>query len=449
MTPAHRTWRIKVFAATWLSYVGFYFARKPFSAAKAAIGDEMGWDATTLGNIWAAYLIAYAVGQFLAARMGTVLGPRKNLLIGMMLSVLVTFAMGIAPSVPMMMGLVAVNGVAQATGWSGNVGTMAAWFHRHERGTVMGLWSTNFTIGSLVSGLAMAGVLGMRALLAEIPWLVDIKIYEPEPWRWCFYLGGAVLLVIWVQFYFLQRDRPEDVGLPPIDDPVTPIGAARPRMIDESKEVATSDARFTLSRDAWANLLLVGGFYFFAKLIRYAVWSWSAYFLQQNFHKSAAEANTYAIGFDLMGIPGVYVTGWLSDRYFQSRRAGVALVMMIAMTGVTLLLILYGDTSTTVFVVLLAGVGFTLYGPDALLSGAGAMDIGGRKAATFATGLICGFGALGPIVQEVVIPRLYDQKAAQQAGDLGPVFGLLFGGAIFGTVFCAALVWRNRRGKGI
>ncbi|MEO8706258.1 MAG: MFS transporter [Kofleriaceae bacterium] len=437
LTRAHRTWRVKVFAATWLSYVGFYFCRKPFSAAKSAIGSELGWDAVTLGNIWAAYLIAYAIGQFLAARMGTAFGPRKNVLLGMMLSLIVTFAMGFAPSVPVMAGLVAVNGLAQATGWSGNVGTMAGWFQKHERGRVMGIWSTNFTVGSLAAGLAMAGVLGMRDLLVDIPWLFEIKIYEPEPWRWCFYLGTAVLLLVWVQFYFFQRNRPEDVGLPPVDDPLTPE--------DEALQ-PVRNAETTLSREAWTNLLLVAGFYFCAKFIRYAVWSWSAYFLQENFHKSAAEANTYSIGFDLLGIPGVYLTGWLSDRYFKSKRAGVAFGMMLLMTGATLLLTLFGDTSVTVFVVLLCAVGFTLYGPDALLSGAAAMDIGGRKAATFATGVIAGFGALGPIVQEVVIPRLYDQKAAQAAGDLGPVFALLFGSAIVGTVFCAILVWRNRRG---
>ena len=43
--------------------------------------------------------------------------------------------------------------------------------------------------------------------------------------------------------------------------------------------------------------------------------------------------------------------------------------------------------------ILLGGVGFFLYGPDALLSGAGAMDIGSRRAAVFATGVIAGFGA--------------------------------------------------------
>src|SRR4029079_4873401 len=95
LSAAHRSWRVKVFAATWLSYVGFYFCRKPFSAAKGAIGIETEWSATTLGNIWADYLVAYASGQFLAAGMSTRLGPRKNVLIGMALSVAVTVALGV------------------------------------------------------------------------------------------------------------------------------------------------------------------------------------------------------------------------------------------------------------------------------------------------------------------------------------------------------------------
>src|SRR6185503_4100107 len=112
----------------------------------------------------ACYLIAYAIGQFLASRMGTALGPRKNVLIGMTLSILVTVAMGVTPSIPMMMGLIAVLGLSQATGWSGNVGTMAGWFVKSERGRVMGLWSTCFTIGALLSGWVMGWVLGHREI---------------------------------------------------------------------------------------------------------------------------------------------------------------------------------------------------------------------------------------------------------------------------------------------
>ena len=91
-------------------------------------------------------------------------------------------------------------------------------------------------------------------------------------------------------------------------------------------------------------------------------------------------------------------------------------------------------------------VGFTLYGPDALLSGAGAVDIGGRRLATFAAAFISGIGSLGPVVQEVMIGKLYDKKT----GELGPVLIVLFVSATLAAAFCAALVWRNRRGgKGI
>ena len=423
LTRAHRAWRVKVFASTWLSYVGFYFCRKPFSAAKAAIGVETGWSATSLGNIWAAYLITYAIGQFLAAGMGTRIGPRKNVLLGMALSIVVTLALGVTLSATVMMGLVAVNGLAQATGWSGNVGTMAGWFHRHERGKVMGAWSNCFTVGALSSGWAMAWVLDRHAP------------GEAAPWRSCFYLGAFVLGVIWIQFFFFQRNRPEDVGLAPIEDPVEAVSASKP-------PEAAASSFLGLSRGAWTNLLLIAGFYFFAKFIRYGMWSWAAYFLQKNYGLTGARANVYATVFDVMGIPGVFLTGYLSDRFFKSRRAGIALVMMLAMTATTAVLVLAGHTSVTVFAILLGLVGFTLYGPDALLTSAAAMDIGNRRAATFAVAMISGFGSVGAVVQELVIARAYDSKN----GSLGPVFQLLFGSAVMAAVFCGILVWRNRRG---
>jgi sugar phosphate permease len=427
LSPAHRSWRTNVFIATWLSYVGFYFCRKPFSVAKAAIGDEAHWDATTLGNIWAAYLISYALGQFLAAGMGTKLGPRRNVLLGMGVSVVVTVAMGVTLSVPVMTGLVAVNGLAQATGWSGNVGTMAAWFHKHERGRVMGAWSTNFTVGSLLSTWVMA-------------WVLDHHLAgEGAPWRWCFYVGAGVLTLVWLQFYVLQRNKPEDVGLAPVDDPVTPG--------DESLAPEVKPAGwFGLSRSAWTNLMLVAGFYFCAKFIRYAIWSWAAFFLKKNYGLSDGQAGAYSTAFDLLGIPGVFLTGWISDRYFHSRRGETALIFMLAMVAATAGLIMFGGAGVGVFTVLLGAVGFTLFGPDALLSGAGAMDIGSRQSATFAAAVISGFGSMGAVLQELVISRMYDSDH----GELGPVFQLLFGSAALAAVFCAILVVRNRRGgKGI
>lgn len=206
--PQMRVWRIRIFIATWLSYVGFYFCRRHISVAKKPLEAAAGWDTATSSRVYATYLVAYALGQFLASSMGPKLGMRKNVLIGMGASIVVSLVMGVTLSAPVMAGLLFVNGLAQATGWSGNVGTMAGWFHKHERGRVMGLWSTNFTTGAIAAGFAMSAVVETN-------------------FRYTFFLGAGVLVLVWAQFFVLQRNRPEDVGLPPVDDPKTAVDESR------------------------------------------------------------------------------------------------------------------------------------------------------------------------------------------------------------------------------
>lgn len=409
MDTLTRQWRYRVFAATWLSYVGFYFCRKPFSIVKSPMGKELGFDATSLGEIGAAYLFAYAVGQFLAGWMGNKLGPRMNLMIGMGLSIFVGVGFGFSDVYWGFVLLSALNGLAQATGWSGNVGTMANWFHHKERGKVMGVWATNFTAGSLLAGPFAAWVLGAYG------------------WRASFYAGSVVLLAVWTFFVFNQRNKPEDLGLAPID----------------AHEVIPAGGGLGWTRDTAINIGLVGTFYFFVKLIRYALWGWAPYFLTESFGQSSEQAGYLSTAFDLAGIPGVFLTGWLSDKVFGSRRAIVSLFSMIALTLAMVLLWTVGTGSSTAFVICLLLIGFTLYGPDALMTGAGAMDIGSRRGAVLAAGIISGLGSFGPVVQEYVIGRMYDQKG----GDLAPIFLMLLCSAGLSTAALVVMVIRGRQGK--
>jgi sugar phosphate permease len=327
---------------------------------------------------------------------------------------------------------VAINGLAQATGWSGNVGTMAAWFHRKERGRVMGGWSTNFTVGSLVSTYVMAAVLARHAP------------GEPPPWRDCFVVGAVVLGVVWVVFFLFQRNRPEDVGLAAIDEPVDVRSDDVDARAAQARTTTTDETATFLGipRAAWTNLWLIAAFYFCVKLIRYAIWSWAAFFLKKNYGLDDAAANTYSTVFEVLGIAGVWSAGALSDRVFGSRRAEVALLLMFVMTAACGALMWFGGQSVTVFAVLLGVVGFALFGPDALLSGAGAMDVGSRKSTTVAAAIISGFGSLGPIVQELVIGRLYDKGG----GNLTPIFALLLASSVGALLTMVVAVGRNRRG---
>ena len=222
----------------------------------------------------------------------------------------------------------------------------------------------------------------------------------------------------------------------------TGAATTAPATTGSAPNAATEPALWGIPRAAWTNLLLIAAFYFCVKLIRYAIWSWAAFFLKKNYGLDDAAANTWSTVFEVMGIVGVWSAGTLSDRVFGSRRAEVALLLMVVMTAACAALVVFGGQSFVVFAVLLGVVGFSLFGPDALLSGAGAMDVGSRKATTVAAGIISGFGSLGPIVQEVVIGRLYDKNA----GNLTPIFALLLASSVVALLTMVVAVARNRRG---
>ena len=408
--PLLRQWRIRVFAATWLCYAGLYFCRKPFYIAKSSLGTELGIDATQLGTIGTAYLVAYALGQFIAGNLGQRLGPRVVLLLGMAVSLAVNVGFGVSNSFAMFLGLMVLNGLAQATGWSGNVATMARWFHRGERGTIMGIWATNFQAGGVMANTFAAWVLGAYG------------------WRQSFFAGSVVLLAVWAFFLFNQRNAPGDVGLPEVEEPGAP---------------PEPDADVPWSRDTIINVALVAGFYFFVKLIRYALWSWAPFFLERSFGLKGDDAGYLSTVFDVAGIVGVIVAGALSDRVFAGRRAKVSFFFLLALVGATAALYTMGGASVTSFAVCIGLVGFTLYGPDALMTGAGAIDVGSRRKAALAAGIINGCGSFGPIVQELAIGRLYDSGG----GDLGPILLLLLGSAAISVLFVAVLLLRNRAGK--
>jgi MFS transporter, OPA family, glycerol-3-phosphate transporter len=422
LDPRLRVWRVRVFVATWLCYAGYYFCRRPFYVAKGQIADDLGFDASTLGTVGALYLVSYAAAQFLAGGLGNRFGPRVMLLGGMLVSIAANIGFGLSTSSTAFFALMTLNGAAQATGWSANIGTMAAWFNRQERGTVMGLWTTNFQAGGVVANGMAAWVLGA--------W----------DWRASLFSGAAVLFSVWLIVLVNQRDRPADVGLPPVrDEDEEPSAATSPQ---DGGGVATEPAGLGWTREVVVGVVLVGVYYFFLKLIRYALWSWAPFFLAKNYGLRGDEAGYVATLFDVCGIPGVILTGWLSDRFFKSRRAGVSLLMTVLLLASCLMLYTVGSLSVGAFAVGIAVAGFALYGPDALLTGAGAMDIGSRRGATLAAGIISGIGSLGPIVQELVIGKLYDQEG----GDLGPIFLLLLGSALVATLIMTIAVVRNAKG---
>jgi sugar phosphate permease len=295
------------------------------------------------------------------------------------------------------------------------VALFANWTRRSERGTLFGVWGTCYQVGA-VAGKGLAGFL--------LGWLGV---------AWSFYGSSLVLFAITALFLVLARERPQSAGLTLADDaePDVPIPAAGAR---GREQYAPLPAGFV------SSIVAMGLIYFGFKFIRYALDSWSAEILTEQFRMSKSIAAYLSTAFDWIGFLGVIVGGYWSDRIPGARRTPVIFWMTVGCFVFTSLMWLVGLSSPVLFVAMLSLIGFTAMGPDSLLSGACAMDIGSRRQAALAAGVINGLGSIGPILQEPLIGWLKQYHGSQAVL-------LLLVGVVFLTTVGTGLLARFERGR--
>lgn len=414
--PSRTVWRVRILATTWLSYAGFYFCRKNFAIVKSSVQDSLQITTSELAHIFTAYLVAYMLGQFLTGLLGRKVAIRTLLLAGMAITLACNVGFGftrlLGPAgYGPMIALMVINGFAQATGWPGNVGVLSNWLARTERGRVMAVWATCYQFGSILAKMFAAFMLGALG------------------WAWSFWGAAVVMLGVWIVFYIFERDKPEDVGLEPLVEEVE-LAPGAP---------APPTNGFGWSRQVTATILFMGAVYFVFKFLRYALDSWSPMAIEQLFGLDPSHAGYVSTVFDWVGFLGVLAAGWVSDRVFKGRRYQTIAIMTVGMFASFLFLAWAGSMSVWLFAIALSLCGFMLMGPDSLLAGVGAIDVGGRNGAILAAGIINGLGSIGPIFQEEVIGWVLDRYGYSES------FGLLAAMALVGVLGTLYLARRSRR----
>ncbi len=383
--------RAEVLTATWLSYAGYYLCRKVFSTVKVPIAEALGRRDSEVAHLWTAFLMAYVAGQFLSAWLGQRTTGRRIVLWGMAATVLSGAAVGTILRFatarwcyPALLVTLALHGVAQATGWPGLVGLLAAWTQRAERGLVMSVWGTCYVLGAVAARALAAFLLGHLGL------------------SWSFFGTSLITGLFWLAFLRFAHESPGHLGLHLPDEPEVASAASSP--VAPITHV-TIDRQRLLQR-AFA----IGVLYFCFKFVRYALDSWSALLLHHHFRLAATMAGYLSTAFDLAGLFGVLGAGWLSDRFAPHQRSLVIFGMSAGMLLATVLLTTLGVSSLPGFLIGLGLVGLLIMGPDALLSGPTAIELGDRRTAVLAVGVINGLGSIGPIVQEPLIGWLLDYR---------------------------------------
>ncbi|HAL70945.1 MAG TPA: MFS transporter [Verrucomicrobiales bacterium] len=357
----HAQWR--VMGAVMFCYLFYYTGRQTFGFAIPDIQKELGLSKETLGWISAAMLWSYALGQAINGNLGDRFGGRRMMALGagasFLLNWLTSFGLGFK-SLATAWGL---NGLAQSMGWAPGSRLVANWFGAHERGKAFGFYV-------LAAGLS--------SVLSFVTSLVILDVLKLD-WRWIFRLPVILMLIGGLAVWIFARDRPSRAGFADFEDDAGTPDAQTP---------ATQETSWQRYASALTNgrLLLAGLAIGFQNTVRYGLLIWvPVHFLGEDF-KSDPAGKWISVALPLGMTLGAVASGWISDRFCQSRRSGViASFMVLASISAAAMYVLPRGHALGLPLLFLCG--FFAYGPQSAFW-ALAPDLLGRARAGTAVGIM-------------------------------------------------------------
>jgi phosphoglycerate transporter family protein len=366
----YRYWRRRVMVSAMSGYALFYFVRNNLSIATPAITQEFHFSNTQWGLVLSLSTIVYAFSKFLSGVVGDRANPRYLLGLGLLFSALINLCFGLGASLGFFVIFWAVNNLFQGTGVPPCVRLLTAWFSPKEIGRAWGLWNASHQIGGALIAI-WAGYL--------------VSHYG---WRSAFW--APALLAIVGSAWVINRltDSPESVGLPPVE-----VYQGEVKKEDVAAPLPfRAIFRTHILTNPWIWIISVSNF--FVYVVRIGILSWAPKYLTEAKGFTLQGAAFSVAAFEIAGIFGAYLAGWLSDTVFKGRRAPVSVAYMLLLTVFVLALFFAPSGHVLIMCLIFTALGFLVYGPQLLVAVAAA-DLATKAAAASAVGLTGLFGYLG------------------------------------------------------
>jgi OPA family glycerol-3-phosphate transporter-like MFS transporter/OPA family sugar phosphate sensor protein UhpC-like MFS transporter len=262
-----------------------------------------------------------------------------------------------------------LNGWFQGMGFPPCARLLANWFPPKQLATKFSIWNSSHNIGSILIVLLCG-------------FLVSGSFFAPN-WRLCFLVPAAIAIFAAVLIWFIMPDTPPSVGLPEVEGTQTQV----------EEHESQKDFKAFLFQQVFSNkyIWILSVANFFVYTIRYAVFDWGPTLLTEARHIQILHAAWMIAGFEIFGLIGAVLGGWITDRFLGGRAARACVVYM-ALAGVSVLLLWKIQTQSELLITgLLCATGFFVYGPQCLLAIACA-NLATKRAAATAVGLTSIFG---------------------------------------------------------
>lgn len=386
--PAFRLRRIFNWFPMGLTYAFLYMGRYNLTVAKNALGSLMTKE--DFGVIFAAGTFTYAIAFVFNGPLTDRLGGRLAILAAALGSGVMNLALGFytrqllagtnmdhTDMVWAMGSMYALNMYFQSFAAVAIIKVNAHWFHVRERGGFSGIFGTMIS-----SGIFFAFTIN--------GWILELASKDAAPgtkgsvW-WVFWAPGALLLAMFVVELVFLRDRPGQTGHADFDtgeDAAAMDGAVG--VLDIIKRVITNPIIFTIAMIEFCTGVLRNGVMHWFPIYAKEVWSLPGHHPlmhgEQNITMLVLALCVVAAGLTLAGsgrargvgltvamlalIPfltagwggvlfaagvlGANLAGWVSDLFFQSRRAPAAggLYGLLTLCAAGMLFVLGGAENT-------------------------------------------------------------------------------------------------------
>jgi OPA family glycerol-3-phosphate transporter-like MFS transporter len=391
--PTYRRLRRRVFAGIFLGYAGYYLVRSNLALAIPDIlREHPGYTKAQLGSALTGLSIAYGLSKFLMGSVSDRSNPRYFLPLGLLLSSGIMAALGLIEAAYASLAVIAaiqlVNGWVQGMGWPPCGKTLVHWFSTRERGLAVSVWNTAHNIGgALVANFAFLGVLLFR------------------DWHAKFYFNALIAALLALGVHFLLEDTPQSRGLPPIEQYKNDYPSDYSDAAERTLSFREIIFGYVLpNRYLWA----IAAANVFCYFVRYGVENWIPTYFETAKGYSFKESSVAWSLYEWAAIPGTIACGWISDRWFRSRRAPATMLFMALTLIAVLAYWLNSHGPLWIDYVALIAIGFLIYGPIMMI-GLQSLDLVPKKAAGTAAGFTGFFGyVFGSAISGVGVGWLAD-----------------------------------------
>ena len=293
-------------------------------AAMAPMVDRLMADfeisAVAFGSLGAVYFYTYAIMQLPSGTLADTLGPRKTIVSGLLLAALRALLMSAAPSFSLLYAGRLIVSLGVSVTWVSIMKIIMEWFRSNEVATVTGYSSAIAHLGQLAASTPLA-------LL--IIW---------GGWRISFVAIAGVSLGLAIIGWMMIRNKPADIGLPPVSELENKTGKVS-QIFEDTLNISLGK-RFKMvvgDRRIWLLFLIgFGAFGAFATLFH----NWTVIYIMQSYELTRDFASTFIFIATIGFMIGALLIGLLSDRVMKSRRRP-ALIFTSLLLGCLLVLSLW------------------------------------------------------------------------------------------------------------